>query len=415
MTQFIDSIIIGGGQAGLAMSQCLTTSGIEHLVFERGQIGERWRSERWPSLRLLTPGWMTRMPGQALATRGDGFLTSQDLVTRLETYSANQRVPLMTDTEVISVNKLADLYRVVTSRGTWITRSVVVATGACDRPRVPQWAKGLSPRINQLTPDRYRRAADIAPGGVLVVGSSATGVQLAAEIARSGRETIVSVGSHVRSPRRYRGRDIFDWLDPSGFLAEAPPANRTTTELISQPSLQLVGSDQGADIDIHSLARLGVRTVGRAVGAAGATVSFSGNLADECEVAEKRRQGLLRRIDRYISENGFDVAEDRMAWDPPQIPVAEAMDLDLRAEGIGTVVWATGYRRAYPWLDLPAFDANGEIRQCGGISDLPGLYVIGIPFMRNRASTFVDGVGRDAEALAPVITAQLNTQARNAA
>jgi putative flavoprotein involved in K+ transport len=151
------------------------------------------------------------------------------------------------------------------------------------------------------------------------------------------------------------------------------------------------------------------------VDAAGSTVSFSGNLADECEVAEKRRQGLLRRIDRYISENGFDVAEDRMAWDPLQIPAAEAMDLDLRAEGIGTVVWATGYRRAYPWLDLPAFDANGEIRQCGGISDLPGLYVIGIPFMRNRASTFVDGVGRDAEALAPVITAQLNTQARNAA
>ena len=415
MAQFIDSIIIGGGQAGLSMSQCLTQYSVEHLVIERGRVGERWRSERWPSLRLLTPSWMTRLPSANLAGADEGFLTTQDLVARLEAYATSQRVPLLENTEVISVDLVADLYRVVTSGGTWIARALVVATGACDQPNVPAWAQEISSTIEQMTPNQYQTPDTIALGGVLVVGASATGAQLASEIARSGRKTMIAVGSHVRSPRQYRGRDIFEWLDASGFLAEAPPANRSTAELASQPSMQLVGTQAGSEIDIHSLAKLGVQPVGRVTQASGSQISLANNLINECEIAESRRHGLLRRVDAFIAQTGISAPEDPQVWTAPDIPSDGPATLDLKAEGIGTVLWATGFHRHYPWLDLPAFDSSGEIRHCGGISDLPGLYVLGLPSMRHRASTFIDGVGRDAEALAPVVAAQLNQQSFRAA
>ncbi|HSM54443.1 MAG TPA: NAD(P)/FAD-dependent oxidoreductase, partial [Erythrobacter sp.] len=204
MARMIDCLIIGAGQAGLAMSQCLTAGGIEHVVLERGRIGERWRSERWPSLRLLTPGWMTRMPGGALAQKNDGFLASSDLVERLETYAATHEVPLQDGTEVLAVEPMGDRFRIVTSSGTWIARALVVATGACDRPRIPAWSLGLDRRVHRIAPSQYRGVDQLPDGGVLIVGGSATGVQLAREAAASGRRTVLAAGRHVRTPRRYR-------------------------------------------------------------------------------------------------------------------------------------------------------------------------------------------------------------------
>lgn len=402
-----DCLIVGGGQAGLAMSRCLADRGIDHVVIERGRIGERWRSERWPSLRLLTPGWMTRLPGRALADAESGFLTSADLVSRLETYAETHAAPIVTGTSVLSIERIDTLFRVATSTGTWLARSVVIASGACDKPLVPGWGEELSPSLYQLTPNRYLGAEDLPEGGVLVVGASATGVQLAREIAGSGRRVILSAGRHVRSPRRYRGRDLFEWLDACGFLADRRPAGRSDRELLRQPSLQLIGSDDDAEIDLYRLAEMGIAVTGRALGGNDRTVTFARDLGVQCRSAEAHRQRMLARIDAHIEANAIEAPTDHAAWIAPHALPAAPGSLDLRAQGIATVLWATGFRRSYPWLHLPVLGRDGEIVHRGGVTRAPGVFALGLPTMRHRASAFIDGVGRDAEALAPQITTHL--------
>ncbi|WP_066553270.1 flavin-containing monooxygenase [Croceicoccus bisphenolivorans] len=403
----IDCLIIGGGQAGLAMSYCLSQAGIDHVVIERGRIGERWRSERWPSLRLLTPGWMTRMPGRSLASRSDGFLSASDLVTRLETYAKASTVPLVTGTSVLAVERIVGLFRVATTTGTWLARSVVIATGACDRASVPASGAKLGRSIFQLTPDRYITPDELPQGGVLVVGASATGVQLAREIARSGRRVVLSAGSHVRTPRNYRGRDLFDWLDASGFLHDPRPLGRSARSLASQPSLQLVGDGSGRDIDLYRLSAEGVTVTGRAIAAHDTTVGFADTLADECAAAERRRYTLLARIDAHIAATRTNAPVEPQAWNTPA-PLPQTPEaMNLRAHGIASVLWATGFRRNYPWLHVPVLSRAGEIVHHGGVTRVPGVYALGLPFMRHRASTFIDGVGRDAEALAPHVARHL--------
>jgi putative flavoprotein involved in K+ transport len=415
MARIIDCLIIGAGQAGLAMSHCMAAQGLEHVVIERGRIGERWRSERWPSLRLLTPGWMTRLPGGALAQKEDGFLRATDLVDRLEGYAQTNGMPVQAETEVLAVEPLDERFRVVTSSGTWITRSLVVATGACDRPRIPSWSFDLSRSIHRITPSQYRGMDQLPNGGVLVVGGSATGVQLAQEAAASGRRTVLAAGRHARAPRRYRGMDIFEWLDLVGFLREPRSHIRSNREMMAQPSLQLVGDDDNNDINLHTLSAQGVTIAGHALGASGTKVSFAPDLASECAAAEKRRHSMLGQIDAGIAFWSLDVKPDPVAWEQPE-PLPESPEqIDLAAEGISTVIWATGYRRSYPWLHLDAFDEHGEIDQQNGIAKIPGLYVLGLPFMRHRASSFIDGVGRDAEAISQTILAQLGVQRLRAA
>lgn len=415
MNHSTEVAIIGGGQAGLAMSACLRAAGIEHVVIERGRIGERWRSERWPSLRLLTPNWMTRLPG--LAQRHvdpEGFMTSSDFVRLLEGHARRIDAPALEGTSVIALEAADVGYRLETTSGTILARAVVIATGACDRPARPAWADRLPDSIAQITPDRYRDPRALAPR-VLVVGASATGVQLAREIRRSGREVTLAAGRHVRVPRRYRGRDLFRWLDACGFLADAVPADAEADQLRAQPSLQLIGSHDDADVGLAALAMEGVRIVGRAVGASGTKIHLADSLAADCAAAEARRRKLLRRIDSYIVLSGFDVALDAEAWAPPaQLPPAPS-EMDLQAEGIGAVVWATGYRRSYTWLKLPIVGANSELFARDGRTPAPGVFTLGLPFQRHRASAFIDGVGRDAEALLPAIANQLAGAIRRAA
>lgn len=407
MAQFIDCLIIGGGQAGLSMSHCLTARGIDNVVLERGNIAHRWTSARWPSLKLLTPGWMTRLPGKQLAQASDGFLKADELAVRLRNYATGFALPVIENVDVLALEAIGERFRAVTSQGTWVARNVVIATGACDRPRIPAWGTQLSHSIFQIASTEYYDAGHLPDGGVLVVGASATGIQLASELAASGRKTILAAGSHVRTPRRYRGRDLFEWLDASGFLAEQSPTNRTPAQLIAQPSMQLVGSGDNRDIDLFSLAEQGVAIAGHAAGALGSSVVFKNDLISNLRLAQHRRNRLLSRIDAFIKETGIDVPEDPAAHDQGKLLLPLGGSIDLKEHGISTVLWATGYRRDYSWLHLDACSADGELRQSGGVCDVPGLYALGLPFMRHRASSFVDGVGRDAEALAPIITAHL--------
>ena len=392
-----ETIIIGGGQAGLAMSRCLTDRGVEHVILERGRVAERWRSERWDSLRLLTPRWQSRLPGWRY--RGpdpDGFMTKSEVVTYLDEYARSFRAPLHTGVAVTRVRGRGDSFEVQTDAGGWVSSNVVIATGYCARAAVPAFAADLAGDIDQLVPTRYRNPQQLRAGGVLVVGASATGIQLASEIARTGREVILAVGSHIRMPRHYRGRDIMRWLDEMGVLGETTDQVPDIDASRRQPSLQLIGSEAGGALDLQVLQERGVRIVGRVTGTSGHRAYFSDDLADAIGHADRKMHGMLDRIDSHLSRlrltRAFPVEPRPRSVAVPTAPRA----VNLMDRGVNTVVWATGYRREYPWLHIPVLDAKGEILHRGGVTPRPGLYVLGLQFMRRRNSAFLDGVGADA-------------------
>jgi putative flavoprotein involved in K+ transport len=392
-----ETIIVGGGQAGLAMSRCLTDRGVEHVILERGRVAERWRTERWDSLRLLTPRWQSRLPGWRY--RGpdpDGFMTKAEVVTYLDEYARSFRAPLHTGVAVTRVHGRGGSFEVQTDAGGWESSNVVIATGYCARAAVPAFAAEIAGDMDQLVPTQYRNPQQLRAGGVLVVGASATGIQLAAEIARTGREVILAVGNHIRLPRHYRGRDIMAWLDEMGVLTETANQVPDIQAARRQPSLQLIGSEAGGSLDLQVLQDRGVRIVGRMTGASGHQAYFSDDLADSIGHAERKMHGMLDRIDLHLSclrlTRAFP-AEPRPR--AVAVPVAPRR-LHLRDRGVNTVVWATGFRREYPWLQIPVLDAKGEIMHRGGVTTRPGLYVLGLQFMRRRNSAFLDGVGADA-------------------
>jgi putative flavoprotein involved in K+ transport len=400
---YVDTVIVGGSQSGLAMSRALTDRGVEHVVLERGRIGARWRAQSWDSLRLLTPRWLSRVGGWTDgAGDPDAFMHWTELVEYLESYARSFSAPVLEGTSVESARRDGHRFVVETSGQTWRADRLVVATGQSQTAHVPDFARHLDRRIRQIAPSDYRRPSELAPGGVLVVGSSATGVQLAAELRRAGRDVVLAVGRHTRLPRRYRGRDVLEWLHDMGALGERADDVRDLDASRSQPSLQLVGSGPGEpeDVDLGVLQRLGVHLTGRVVGAHGTRVLTADDLTENIAAAEFKYAMIRRRIDRRIDREGFSrFVHEPEPFGPVPMPEAPAF-LNLRRLGIRNVIWATGFRRSWPWLHMPAFDASGEIRQDGGISDIPGLYTLGLNFQRRRSSSFLLGVADDALELA---------------
>lgn len=407
-------VVVGGGQAGLAMSRSLADRGIAHVVLERGRVAERWRSQRWDSLRLLTPRWQARLPGWSYrGAEPEGFMTRHEVVQYLDDYARSFAAPVETGVTVTAVEREDAGFRVTTDRGVWGASAVVVATGHCDVPFVPAVAAGLPRDVVQVVPTRYRSPAQLPSGGVLVAGASATGVQLAAELQRSGRQVTLAVGKHVRMPRRYRGRDIQWWLDAAGIWDERWDAVPDLEAARRAPSLQLVGTDDHRTLDLGALLALGVRLAGRVEGMDGRRVVLADDLAATVAAADARLATLLGRIDAHVERTRLAVPPRERAA-PIPVPRAPAA-IDLRAEGIRTVVWATGYRRSYPWLRVPVLDRRGEIVHQGGVTPEPGLYVLGLQFLRHRNSSFLDGVGRDALALAAHLTDHLERRQPRAA
>ncbi|KPK16016.1 MAG: pyridine nucleotide-disulfide oxidoreductase [Myxococcales bacterium SG8_38] len=402
-----DTIIIGGGQAGLAVSRCLVDEGIDHVVLERGRIAERWRSERWDSLRLLSPRWHTRLPG--FSYRGDdpdGFMTMPEVIGYFEAYANSFDAPVQEETTVLRVERADGGYRVQTDQGDWTAPNVIIATGHCDVPFVPEVAANLSPDLHQLVPSRYKNPEQLPEGGVLMVGASASGIQLAQEIHQSGRPVTLAVGRHIRMPRRYRGRDISWWLEASGVLGERAEHAFDLDSARRQPSLQLVGTPDHRTIDLGILQYEGVRLVGRVDGAGGTRIRFCDDLQRNIDSAERKLDRLLGRIDAFIDET-------RMSADAPnrRSPIVareSATEIDVRDAGISTVLWATGFRRRYPWLHVPVLDIRGEIIHDGGVTPAPGVYALGLNFQRTRKSSFIDGVGSDARAIAAHIVRRFN-------
>ena len=408
-----ETIIIGAGQAGLAMSRCLTDEGADHVVLERGRLAERWRSERWDSLRLLSPNWAARLPGwQYQGDDPDGYMTAGEVVRYFESYAGSFDAPVHEGTTVLSVRRDGGGFSVATDQGVWHAAHVVVATGWCDRPHVPRVASGLSSSIAQLTPSTYRNPDQLPPGNVLVVGASASGVQVADELAGAGRHVALAAGSHTRIPRRYRGLDIFWWLDQMGTFTKTIDALPDPERARREPSLQLVGRPDGRSLDLVSLEAAGVRLSGRLVGIDGTAVRFADDLPATSAAADARMERVLNDIDAFIHERGLD--REVLPRHPSRglRHPAGATELDLRRAGIATVIWATGFERAYPWLHVPVLDRQGEIRQRRGVTAVPGLYVLGQRFQHTRHSNFIDGVRHDAAFVAHHLTQSVRPLAR---
>ena len=399
-----DVVIVGGGQAGLAMSRCLSDQRIDHVVLERGQVAERWRRERWDSLRLLTPNWMTRLPGfQYDGTEPDGFMTANELIGFLHRYAHSLPVPVEIDTAVEAIEAFSDTsFLVTTTRGMWQASNVVLATGYSDLPSVPAMANRLAGAVQQIVPREYRNPAALPHGGVVVVGASATGIQLADEIHASGRQVVLSTGQHLRVPRRYRGRDIMWWLERGGILDETEESVYDIETSRHAPSFQLVGRPDHATLDLQRLRRAGVLVVGHLTAIDAHRLYFDDDLVKTVAAADAKLASLLSRLDRIADLTGLaEHVEEPEPFEPLWPAFVDApTDLDIRAAGVNTIVWATGYRRNYSWLKLPLLDAQGELRHHAGVTPCAGVYAIGLPFQRTRKSAFIDGVGRDARALA---------------
>jgi putative flavoprotein involved in K+ transport len=404
-----DVVVIGAGHAGLAMSYVLGEHGVDHVVLERGEIANSWKKERWDSLRLLTPNWRTQLPGQAYdGDDPDGYMSVPDLVDFIEDYARNAQAPVKTQTAVESVQRTGGRYRVDTNRGSWACKAVVIATGACNRPSVPRVAEQIPARIAQLSAFDYRRPGQVADGGVLIVGASASGLQFADELSRAGREVTLAAGEHVRMPRRYRGRDIFYWLDRCGIhdqrFDEVDDINRGRR----LPSPQLVGS-HNRSLDLNALTGQGTTVTGRLMGVRDGVAQFSGSLRNVCALADLKMQRLLDAIDEFADAENAPPAESfeatRVSPNPP-------LTMDFARAGINTVIWATGYRPDYSWLDVPVFDRKGNLEHEGGIVKAPGLYVLGLPLMRRRKSSFIFGIEDDARDIADHLIGFMNTNSR---
>ena len=385
----------------LAMSRCLSGRGIDHVVLERGEVANSWRTERWDSLRLLTPNWQSRLPGFGYAGDDpDGFRTMPEVIAFIDAYAHAIAAPVRTHTTVLAVHRTDAGYLVRTDRGDWHARTIVLATGACNVPCVPRLAEPVPPAVRTLTPVDYRNPDQLEHGGVLVVGAAASGIQLADEIHRSGRPVTLAVGEHVRAPRTYRGRDIPWWMDAAGVLDQRYDEIDDLERARRVPSLQLVGSPERRTLDLNALSDCGVRLVGRLAGIADGRLQFSGSLANQCALADLKLGRLLDAIDRWVTESGLDgEVEPPHRFAPTRIDPSPTLTLDLAKSGIRTIVWASGFRPDWAWLEVPVLDRKGRIRHDGGVTPSPGLYVMGLQFLRRRKSALIDGAGDDARDL----------------
>jgi putative flavoprotein involved in K+ transport len=384
----------------LAASHFLSERSIDHVVLERGEVANSWRRERWASLRLLTPNWQSRLPG-GFGYAGpdpDGYMTSGEVVELIDRFASTVGAPVRTGWDVTSLRWNDDGYVVTTSGGELRSPAVVIASGACNVPTVPALAGAVPPEIVQLTTFDYRDPADLPDGGVLVVGASATGVQLAAELRRSGRPVVLSVGEHVRLPRTYRDRDVLWWMESSGVWGQRYDEVDDLTRARGLPSPQLVGTSERRTLDLNELMSMGVELVGRWATVRDGVALFSGGLRNVCALSDLKLERLLDLFDEWAGVDGIDAdvgAVERYA--PTQVPSSPRLQLDLRGGEIRTILWATGYRPDYQWLDVPVLDRKGRLRHDGGVVvDSPGLYALGLPVLRRRKSTFICGIEDDA-------------------
>ena len=384
------------------MSRCLADRAIDHVVLERGEVANTWRTERWDSLRLLTPNWQSRLPGFSYSGPDpDGYRTLPEVIDFIAAYAQTISAPVRPHTTVTSVRRTETGYLVRTDQGDWSCRTVVIASGAFNIACVPGVADHVPRSVTTFTTQQYRNPVQLPAGGVLVVGASSSGTQIANEIHRSGRPVTLSVGEHIRAPRMYRGKDLEWWMDAAGILDERYDQVDDIGRARRVPSLQLAGTPDRSTLDLNALTGIGVRLVGRLAGiTASGKAQFAGSLRNMCALSDLKMNRLLNLIDEWAQANGFDgMVEPPHRLPPTEVEEAPPLALDFANGEIRTIIWATGYRPDYSWLELPVFDRKGMVRHDGGVVSSQGVYLMGVPFARRRKSTLIDGAGDDARDL----------------
>lgn len=409
-----NTLVVGGGQAGLAMSEHLGKCGVPHLVLERRRIAERWRSERWDSLVTNGPAWHDRFPGMEFpGTDPEAFVPKEKVADYFVAYADKIAAPIRCGVEVTKVERLDGRlgFRVETSEGLIEAENLVAATGAFQCPIVPAVVPD-EPGLMQVHSSAYRNPDRLPEGAVLVVGAGSSGVQIADELLRAGREVYLSVGPHDRPPRAYRGRDYCWWL---GVLGKwDAPAPRPGTEHVT---IAVSGVRGGETVDFRRLAAQGLMLVGRTTSYANGTVKFARDLAENVARGDANYLSLLDEADAYVARYGLELPEEPEArkFDPdPQCMTRPVLELNLRDAGISTIIWATGYTVDYSWLKVDVLDENGRPRHQRGVSPEPGIYFLGLPWQSRRGSSFIWGVWHDAKYLADQIVIQRNYQAYHA-
>ena len=396
------------------MSRCLAERSIDHVLLERGEVANSWRTERWDSLRLLTPNWQSRLPGFRYdGNDPDGYRTMPEVIDFIAAYAKSISAPVRTHTTVTSVRSAEPRYLVRTNRGDWRCKTVVLASGSCNIPRVPSFADRVPSSVAMLTAQTYRNPEQLADGGVLVVGASASGTQIAHELQRSGRAVTLSVGEHIRAPRVYRGKDLEWWMDAAGVLDERYDQVDDIARARRVPSLQLAGTPDRSTLDLNTLSDIGVRLVGRLAGITDdGKAQFAGSLRNMCALSDLKMRRLLELIDEWARTNGLDgtvTPPDRLP--PTRVEDSPPLGMDVVKAGIKTIVWAGGYRPDYSWLELPVLDRKGYVTHDGGIVGAPGVYLMGMQFLRRRKSALIDGAGDDARDLSAHLAAYLDKSA----
>jgi putative flavoprotein involved in K+ transport len=408
----VTALVVGAGHCGLAMSRRLAERSIDHVVLERGEVAQSWRTQRWDTFRLLTPNWMTRLPDRPYTGDDpDGYSTAPELVRLFDEYAGVIDAPVRTNTTVRSVQPAENGFLVRTDTDQWEARTVVVASGACNIARVPPVAAAVPPAIATMTALEYRTPEQLPAGGVLVVGASSSGVQIADEVHRSGRPVTLAVGEHVRMPRRYRDRDVLWWMDAAGVLDERYDEVPDLSRARNLPSMQLVGSPRRVTMDLNALRRIGIRLVGRLAGVRDGRAQFSGSLRNVCTLADLKLGRLLDTFDGWAEAAGFDDGAPPERFAATEVPAVPPLTLDLGSGEIRAIVWATGFRPDLSWLDVPVSDRKGQIVHDGGVTAWPGMYLIGMPFLRRRKSTLVTGAADDARDLTDHIAGYLGATA----
>lgn len=402
----IDTLVVGGGQAGIAMSEHLGRAGIPHLVLERARIAERWRSERWDSLVANGPAWHDRFPGLDFpGGDGEAFIPKEKVADYFVQYAEQIGAPLRCGVEVTSVRRLEGRrgFRVETSDGPIEARNVVAATGPFQRPVMPDVIAARD-SLHQIHSNAYRNPGQLPEGAVLVVGAGSSGVQIADELSRAGRKVYLSVGPHDRPPRRYRGRDFVWWLGVLGKwdLAAQEPGREHVTIAVS-------GARGGETVDFRKLAAQGITLLGRTLSEAGGTLRFADDVALQVRRGDENYLALLDEADAYVARNGLDLPEEpeaRVFGPEPDCLTNPVTALDLDEAGIASVIWATGYAVDYGWLEVDTFDERGVPRHQRGVSEEPGIYFLGLPWQSRRGSSFIWGVWHDARHVADQIAIQ---------
>jgi putative flavoprotein involved in K+ transport len=397
-------IVVGGGQAGLSMSYCLKRRGIEHLVFERRRLAHEWREARWDSFCLVTPNWQCQLPGfPYTGDEPDGFMGREEIVAYIEGYAASFGPPLMEGAAVTQLRRDPDGGFVLeTSTGSLSADQVVIATGGYHVPRIPRFAERLAPGIVQLGSSQYRNPDALPDGDVLVVGTGQSGCQIAEDLHLAGRRVHLCVGGATRTARFYRGRDVVAWLDDLGYYDLPVHEHKLGEGVRAKANQYVTGRDGGRDIDLRRFALEGMRLYGRLTGVRDGTFTFAADLQSKLDAADASAEAIKDTIDEHIARNGIDAPPDDRytpVWHPSE-PVAE---LDIEATGITSVVWCMGFGPDYGWVQAPIFDGRGRPCHDRGVTDVPGLYVVGLPWLYTWGSGRFSGIARDVEYLTELI------------